>query len=154
MSQVIYRLVRITPSGDTKEQGPFLTVKGAAKAAGMVLFDNGAAGRAETQRFSAALARKPIGTEWGHGASGYRFRIVRVGGEATPQEMMRQLLELNAQYEQASGRDAFLRVTDGAAGDGLTFWFAAGRKAHSYREALDCMKGFLHDLAEELSQDT
>lgn len=72
----------------------------------------------------------------------------------SPMTMMRELLALNERYEQASGgRDAFLRVSDGAA-DGLTFHFLGGRKAHSYTEALECMKGFMHDLAEELSQDT
>lgn len=70
-----YTLYRTLPDGSEKSQGPFPNRPAAARAAGMVLYDNRYAGKAEAQRFSASLARKDLGTEWVHMGSGYRFRV-------------------------------------------------------------------------------
>jgi hypothetical protein len=70
-----YTLFRTLPDGTEKSQGPFPTARRAAVAAGMVLYDNRHAGKAEAQRFSAALAKRDMGTEWVHMGSGYRFRV-------------------------------------------------------------------------------
>jgi hypothetical protein len=74
-----YTLFRTLPDGSERSQGPFASVRLAAVAAGMVLYDNRHAGKAEAQRFSACLVRKELGSEWAHTGSGYRFRI----GKAT-----------------------------------------------------------------------
>lgn len=72
---MLYTLVRTTPQGAEKTQGPFPSRPAAAKAAGRVLNDNARVEKAEAQRFSASLAKKDLGTEWVHAGSGYRFRI-------------------------------------------------------------------------------
>jgi hypothetical protein len=74
-----YTLFRTLPDGTEKSQGPFSTARRAAVAAGMVLYDNRHAGKAEAQRFSASLATRELGSEWTHTGSGYRFRIEKDG---------------------------------------------------------------------------
>lgn len=72
-----YRLVRTLPDGTVKPSGVALvSVREAAKFAGMSLYDNRCATKAEAQRFSVQLARQPLGTDYPH-PSGYSFRIER-----------------------------------------------------------------------------
>ena len=71
----MYNLIRTTPEGAERSQGPFAKKSDAARAAGRVLSDNVRTPQAEAQRFSSALSRKDLGTEWAHTGSGYRFRI-------------------------------------------------------------------------------
>ena len=70
-----YKLTRVTPQGQEKEQGPFPTAKKAATAAFYVLTDNGAAGKTDANDFAHRLHTAAPGTELTHEPSGYRFRI-------------------------------------------------------------------------------
>lgn len=73
-----FNLIRTTPDGVEKTQGPFANRRAAAVAAGRVLNDNARTPKAEAQRFSASLAARDLGTEWVHMESGYRFRIEKI----------------------------------------------------------------------------
>jgi len=75
MSKTAYKLMRVNPQGQEKEQGPFLTARKAATAAFYVLTDNGAAGKTDANDFAHRLHTAPLGTELAHEPSGYRFRI-------------------------------------------------------------------------------
>lgn len=74
----MYTLTRTTPEGVEKTSSPRATAREAAVSAGLILFDNARVPKAEAQRFSASLARLPLGDTGVHAASGYRFRIDRV----------------------------------------------------------------------------
>lgn len=69
-----YTLHRTLPNGQERTQGPFRRSLDAANAAAHCLHDNGAAGKAEAQRFGALLCLASLGTTEAH-ASGYAFRI-------------------------------------------------------------------------------
>lgn len=67
-------LVRVTPAGETKTQGPFRRVIDAAKTAYRSLLDNGAATPASADRLVTALVAAEVGETVAH-ESGYRFRV-------------------------------------------------------------------------------
>jgi hypothetical protein len=74
---IVFMLIRVTPAGVERSQGPFRSVRDAAVAASRVLNDNANVPKDEAQRFAAVLARKPLDTDWVHTGSGYRFRVVK-----------------------------------------------------------------------------
>lgn len=70
-------LIRRLPDDTIKAHTtPFRTFAHAARAAGQSLQDSQAAGSAAARLFADALARRPLGTIWGHD-SGCDFRILR-----------------------------------------------------------------------------
>lgn len=73
----MYALIRTTPEGVERISSPVASVRDAAVRAAHILHDNARVSKAEAQRFSATLARIPLGDTGVHLASGYRFRIER-----------------------------------------------------------------------------
>lgn len=71
----MFALVRTTPEGVEKISSPAAKARDAARQAGQILYDNARVPKAEAQRFSASLARLPLGDTGVHSGSGYRFRI-------------------------------------------------------------------------------
>lgn len=74
----MYQLIRTTPSGVEKTQGPFVAPRNAAMAASYVLHDNARIPKAQAQVFAVTLRRAPLGTPVRHAESGYGFRIAKV----------------------------------------------------------------------------
>ncbi|MDT0442301.1 hypothetical protein [Streptomyces johnsoniae] len=73
-----YRMTRYLPTGQVKEWPSYFKSQAeAARRAGQCLLDNGAASKAEAQRFSAALAKASLSVIVDHEPSGYSFMIVR-----------------------------------------------------------------------------
>ena len=77
MAKVSYRLVRTTPGGWERSQGPVSTVRAATVLAAHVLCDNALVPRSEAQRFSVQLGNVPLGATACHEGTGYKFRIER-----------------------------------------------------------------------------
>jgi hypothetical protein len=78
----MYKLTRITPSGEEKEQGPFSTVVDAALAASDFLRNEGLATRVEARWFASYVSGLPIGMDAVHPLNKHCFRIDSVeGGE-------------------------------------------------------------------------
>ena len=72
-----YLLIHRDAEGNiTAPNVPYKTFAHAARGAGMALERHKLAGSAAARNFASALARRPLGTIWGHG-SGYDFRILR-----------------------------------------------------------------------------
>lgn len=71
----MFRLIRTTPQGAEKSQGPVKTARDAAVLASYVLHDNTGLPKREAQEFSARLHKLPLGETLAHDATGYRFRI-------------------------------------------------------------------------------
>ncbi len=71
-----YLLIRRLPDGVIKSHSmTFASGNKAARAAGVVLYDNAGVQMAVAQRFSALVAREP-GEVWEHSESGYAFRVL------------------------------------------------------------------------------
>jgi hypothetical protein len=72
-----YQLVRTTPGGIERTQGPVSTVRAATVLAAHVLADNALVAKSEAQRFSVKLGNLPLGETATHESTGYKFRIER-----------------------------------------------------------------------------
>lgn len=70
-----FQLVRTTPAGVERKQGPVRKARDAAALAARVLCDNAGVPKADAQRFSGDLHRAALGETVTHQATGYRFRI-------------------------------------------------------------------------------
>jgi hypothetical protein len=78
---VRFQLTRMLPDGTVKVHPmPFLTRREANTAAAFSLYDNGAATKAEAQRFAAVLGKTPVGEPVMHKPSGYVFLVDLVSG--------------------------------------------------------------------------
>lgn len=75
----MFKLIRTTPEGVEKTQGPFVAPRNASMAAAYVLHDNARVPKAQAQVFSVTLRRAPLGETVRHPESGYSFRIVKAG---------------------------------------------------------------------------
>lgn len=69
-----YRLIRTTPQGAEKTQGPVDSIRMARVLAAHVLHDNAGVSKADAQVFSARMDTVPVGETVVH-ESGYKFRI-------------------------------------------------------------------------------
>ena len=77
MAKAAYRLVRTTPGGVEKSQGPVDSVRRATVLAAYVLYDNANVSRSEAQGFSVRLGNASLGETVAHEGTGYRFRVER-----------------------------------------------------------------------------
>ena len=73
-----YLLIYRDPKGHVSsvKSKPYRNFNHAVRAAGMTLLSRQVVGSAATQSFANALARRPLGTVYGH-AAGHDFRILR-----------------------------------------------------------------------------
>lgn len=71
-----YMLIRITPSGEEKHQGPVSTKRTAATLAAYVLHDNAGTSKRYAQRFAARLHDAPLDTTVHDEPTGYKFCIM------------------------------------------------------------------------------
>ena len=62
------------------------------------------------------------------------------------------LIELDSQYEQITGHNAFLYVEPTSSGPGA-YHFTQDRVVYGVRSALAHMKTLLHEAAEELAEE-
>lgn len=76
MMLATFDLHRTTPDGRVAVQPGYATKRAASIGASYVLYDNGAATKAEAQVVAAQIGRAPIGETLA--AFGYSFRIVKV----------------------------------------------------------------------------
>ena len=74
-AKTTYMLIRITPGGQEKHQGPVSTVRAATVLAAYVLYDNAGVRKSDAQRFSVKLGNVPVGTTIRHEETGYQFCI-------------------------------------------------------------------------------
>lgn len=70
-----YTLIRTTPDGWERKQGPVSTLRAATILAAYVLRDNASVLKSDARRVSVQLGNAPLGTTIRHEESGYQFRI-------------------------------------------------------------------------------
>jgi hypothetical protein len=71
----VYQLLHATETGPYRRSDPVPTVDQVTDLTVSVLMIGGRIPRPEALRFARALVRKPVGSEWTHLRTGYRFRI-------------------------------------------------------------------------------
>lgn len=135
-----YILVRRLPDGEIEAHTTaFDTVGHAARAAALWLSGNRVAGSAAARLFGDALARRPIGTIWGHPA-GYDFRILRAdfttdGAPITPG------MRVFNYYDRWWGvvtLEQFMRESPiGPGGQYFNNWYAVARESDAYSTDLN-----------------